>query len=305
MRFCRKFPADIPKRGQASSIGPFRWAKRLGRKSLAFAQPVGSAAYTPVADVDEKLTTRHLLNPILWFKWSTTFALNWLLSRPYSNALATIPAITLGTALVTVIIFSTSDHPQSRANRYRTIFDDSVKGRDFDVASVVLKSLIDSSPQNLELQYQQALIKHMRGDTGLAVKQMGALVTLKNHGLAAMWMISQEFNLQELKKWSDSDHARFRQLIEIGLKNLEGENLLSAKATDDCVTTRAECSSHSQQLGSRRRRTKRRRPRESSIVGRYRAYETTQPCLFFGNSRSDPRKAESLAGSDIRSRSGA
>ena len=82
-------------RVQASSLGRFRWAKRFARKSLAFAQPAGREAYVSVANERTKLTARHLLNPILWFKWSTTFALNWLLSRPYANVFLAIPAITL------------------------------------------------------------------------------------------------------------------------------------------------------------------------------------------------------------------
>ena len=191
--------------------------------------PSHSAAYKPIADANEKLTSLQLLNPVRWMKWSASFAFNWLLSRPYANILSTIPAITLGIGLATVILFSTTDQSQIRASRYRSIFDDSVKKRDYEVASVVLRSLIDSSPQNFELKYQQALMEELRGNTDLALKQMDALATSQNHGLAAMWMISKESSLQEIKKWTEPKHARFRQLIEIGLKNLDGENLLSAK----------------------------------------------------------------------------
>ncbi|MCC6508693.1 MAG: hypothetical protein IT423_06280 [Pirellulaceae bacterium] len=143
--------------------------------------------------------------------------------------MAALPSVTLGAALVTVIVLSTRDNSSSRESRYRSILQESVASRDFEVATVVLKSLIDSSPLNLDLQYQQALIEHMRGDTDLAVKQMSDLATVHNHGLAAMWLVSQQFNLQELKKWTEPNHARFRLLMEIGLKNLDGENLLSAK----------------------------------------------------------------------------
>ena len=191
--------------------------------------PSHSAAYKPIADANEKLTSLQLLNPVRWMKWSASFAFNWLLSRPYANILSTIPAITLGIGLATVILFSTTDQSKVRATRYRSIFDESVKNRDYAVATVVLKSLIDSSPRNLELQYQQALIEDLRGNTDLAAKQMDVLATSQNHGLAAMWLISKESNLQELKKWTEPKHARFRQLIEIGLKSLDGENLLSAK----------------------------------------------------------------------------
>ena len=228
-RMRRRFRADAPMNVSSSRVGSIRWVKRLARKSLEFAQPAGTAAYIPVDNINEKLTSRQLLNPFHWMKWSASFAVNWLLSRPYSSVLAAVPAILLGSGLATVILFSTSDHSQVRATRYRSIFDNAVNTRDFELASLVIKSLIDSNPQNLELQYQQALIEQLRGNTDFALKQMDDLATMKNHGLAAMWMISQEFNLQELKKWSDPQHARFRKLIEIGLKNLDGENLLSAK----------------------------------------------------------------------------
>ncbi len=226
-RIRRNFLADTPMRA-SSSIWSLRWAKRFVRKLMQFA-PCQSVRYKPINDVNEKLTSVQLLNPVLWIKWSAAFALNWLLSRPYANVLSTIPAMTLGVGLVTVILFSTSDHSKIRSNRYRSILEESVKNRDYAVAAVVLKGLIDGSPQNLELQYQQALIENLCGNTDLAVKQMDELATSQNYGLAAMWMISKESDLQELKKWTAPKHARFRQLIEIGLKNLDGENLQSAK----------------------------------------------------------------------------
>ena len=176
-----------------------------------------------------KLTALQLLNPLQWTKWSVAFALNWLLSRPYAKIIAAVPAIIAGVGLVAVILVSTTEHTQARASRYRTNFDDFIHNRDYCSASLVLRSLIDNSPQNRELQYQQALLKELLGNMELATKQMNELATSTNHGLAAMWLISKESNLQELKQWSASKHQRFRQLIEIGLKNLDGENLLSAK----------------------------------------------------------------------------
>jgi tetratricopeptide (TPR) repeat protein len=224
----RKFWANTPVEVSRSN-GFARLVRRIFRKPLEFAQPSKTVAYKPIANVNSRLTTSQLLNPILWMKWSASFALNWLLSRPFANILAAIPAITLGIGLGTVILFSTTNQSQNRASRYRSLFDDSVKNCNYEVASVVLRSLIDSSPQNLELKYQQALIEELRGNMDLALRQMDVLATSQNHGLAAMWMISKESNLQELKKWTEPKHARFRQLIEIGLKNLDGENLLSAK----------------------------------------------------------------------------
>ena len=225
----RRFRSDRPLQSPSSSTGLVRRVKRFLRNSIKFVTPVESDAFVPTAIDSEKLGWKHFLNPILWFKWSTAFALNWLLSRPYSSFIAATPAAAVGALLLAVIILCSSDHSQTRASQYRSVFDDSIRSQDFEVASVVLKVLIDGSPENLELQYQQALLENLRGNTELAVEQMEALATLKNHGLAAMWLISRESNLQELKSWSKADHTRFRQLIEIGLSNLDGENLLSAK----------------------------------------------------------------------------
>lgn len=155
--------------------------------------------------------------------------MNWLLSRPYASLLVAIPAILLGPMILAVTILGTSDQTQHRISRYRALFDESVKSRDFEVATVVLRSLMDSSPSNLELRYQRALLEQLRRNTALAIEQMSNLASSSQHGLAAMWMISQECHLQELKKWTEPEHARFREWIEIGLSNLDGENLLSAK----------------------------------------------------------------------------
>ncbi len=173
--------------------------------------------------------TRHLLNPWRWCKWSISFAVDWIFSRPYSAAITACPAFSLGIALIAVIAFSTTDQSHFRESRYRALFDDSVKQQDFGLASVVLKALSDCNADSVDLRYRQALLDHMRGNSLLAVERMENLATSKNHGLAAMWTIAQVFNLQELKTWTANDHVRFRKLMEIGLSNLNGENLLSTK----------------------------------------------------------------------------
>jgi predicted Zn-dependent protease len=219
----------IPLRPQISLSELIDKAKRRLRRLLRFTQPDAIGTYVYATPVTEKLLGRHLLNPILWFKWSTAFAIHWAFSRPYSSCLVAIPAMFLGATLLAVVVFSTSNQSLNRENQYRSFFDEAVKSRDFELAAVVVKELIDGSPQNLELKYQQALLEQHRGNTDAAIKQMDDLAVLNNHGLAAMWMISQECKLQELKRWSKQEHARFRKWIEIGLNNLEGENLLSAK----------------------------------------------------------------------------
>ena len=116
-----------------------------------------------------KLTALQLLNPLQWTKWSAAFALNWSLSRPDAKFLSAVPAIIAGVGLVAVILVSTTEHPQARASRYRTNFDDFIHNRDYCSASLVLRSLIDNSPQNRELQYQQALLKELLGNMELAM----------------------------------------------------------------------------------------------------------------------------------------
>lgn len=224
----RKIWANSPMRF-LSPIGSVRRVKRIFRKSLAFSRSSDAINYKIIGDVNQNPTRLQLMNPLLWIKWLASFALNWLLSRPYGNALTAIPAITLGVGLITVILLSTSDHSQVRASRYRSTFEESVRNHDYKSASLVLRSLMDGSPQNLELQYQNALIEDRCGNTDLAIKYMEQLAMSQDHGMAAMWMISKETNLQEIKSWSELKHARFRRLIEIGLKDLDGENLLSAK----------------------------------------------------------------------------
>ncbi len=204
-------------------------AARFLRYRLRSVRPNGAAFYIPNPAISENLLGAYLLNPISWLRWTSAFALNWLLSRPYTSLVLAMPAIVLGPVILAVTSLGTGDQTQNRVSRYRALFDESVKSRDFEVATVVLRSLMDSSPSNLELRYQQALLEQLRGNTSSAIEQMSDLASSSQHGMAAMWMISQGCQLQELKKWSEQEHARFREWIEIGLSNLEGENLLSAK----------------------------------------------------------------------------
>lgn len=211
------------------SAGLLQSARRYLIKSLGLKRSFDVAAFRPGSSADAGIPARRLLNPWYWCKWSVSFTVDWILSRPYSAIIAACPAIALGIALLVAVAFSATDRSQLRESRYRALFDDSVKQQDFEVAAVVLKSLIDCNPDNLDLQYRQALLDQMRGNSPAAAKRMDELATSKDHGLAAMWIIAQEFNLQELKKWSANDHSRFRELMEIGLSNLTGENLLSTK----------------------------------------------------------------------------
>lgn len=239
---CIRSSRELPRRlfagfqGRHSSynnidpLGFFTRFKRYVRKFLRHTRPTREEIFVPDPNsTNAKLSTRQLLDPISWCSWIRMFAFHWLFSRPYASLVAATPVIAAMLALCTVTLLSTTDYSQSRANRYRLIFDQSIRSQDFDTASVVLKDLIQASPQNTDLLYQQALLLHIQAKTQSAIAQMDRLATDRNHGLASMWMVSHECDLQKLKSWSKSDHARFRKLMEIGLNNLDGENLLSAK----------------------------------------------------------------------------
>ncbi len=211
------------------SMGLLQRARRYLRKSFGFSASLNTAAFLPDTSASARILRRHLLNPWCWCKWSIAFAVDWIFSRPFSAAISACPAITLGIALIAAVAFSATDQSHFRESRYRALFNDAVNQQDFELASVVLKVLIDCNADSLDLKYRQALLEQMRGNSLVAVERMEDLATSKNYGLAAMWTIAQEFNLQELKSWTVDDHARFRKLMEIGLSNLTGENLLSAK----------------------------------------------------------------------------
>jgi predicted Zn-dependent protease len=208
---------------------PLRWVKRIFRRATQPEASVERSAFLPPKNEHHGLGWKDLVHPLNWGRWSGGFFLNWLVSRPYMSLFAAAPAIACGAGIATVFLFSTNRDTSKRASNYRIVFDEAVRSNDLATASIAIGSLIDSSPENPDLQYYQAVVEHLQGKTEAAEEHMQALVRERKHGRAAMWLLSKTCDLQSLTQWSKDEHSRFRELIEIGLSNLDEENLLSAK----------------------------------------------------------------------------
>lgn len=119
--------------------------------------------------------------------------------------------------------------PQWQKEHAQKMFSQAIRDQDFEAARLAASTLVRHTPESIELQYQQAIICDKCGDTEFARERMTWLAESKEHPLAALWIVSKDFDFNLALQWPENEHIRFRSLMEIALERLEGENHISAQ----------------------------------------------------------------------------
>lgn len=175
------------------------------------------------------LPWRTLANPLNWFGWTGSFVLSWLLSRRYSMLAGAVPSLVGILFLAGVAAYAIVSDRGTRLSEYRALFDAAVELEDYSSALVTIGALVDQTPGNAELLYQQAVILDRSGRNAEALEHMQSIITAHNHPLAALWMISKECDLQLIEDWTPSEHDNFRRWMDVALSGVQGDNRTAAK----------------------------------------------------------------------------
>ena len=221
---------------------------RAWNSFFEFRSPTWAAAakrvYTPAA-----IPKWHdYFNPIYWLFWIPGFAYQWLVSRPYASL---GPAFLAGAALIvvfTLVIQQRYDRKQSHLAFYQTTLENAYRNDDNKLARIALLSLIRRAPDSERYQYLQALLDSKMDRKAEASQAMLRLALNNKNWEAANWLITQQFNLEDMDKWQAADHATFQQLYSIALEGAKGQTEVALKlkfanylvnkgATSDAVTS--------------------------------------------------------------------
>lgn len=230
-KLCRKRSRKaMTKAPTASRLDWFRKKTRaLNKKLFQFDKPrfVNTREVNAVRRKD--LRVRDYLNPIYWIQWLASFSVGWLMSRRYVKLAGALPAILLGIVSVSLFGFAAISRPQAQNSSMRVVFSEAIEDGNFRRASIAIGALLEQSPTNADLMYHQAMVNLKLGKQNEARKQIEQLVAEKKHPLAALWIISKDFDMKNVSQWDASEHSRFRGLIEVALTHATDENLVSTQ----------------------------------------------------------------------------
>lgn len=133
-----------------------------------------------------------------------------------------------GVMMLAFIGFSLSMTPTMSSMNMRQVFAESVEAGNFRRAEVAVGALLAQSPESPEYRYQKALVdlKLEKPDAARAAMQQ---LAEEEHALASLWLISQDFDLNQVTSWDAKQHTRFRRLMESALANATGNDLTSSR----------------------------------------------------------------------------
>ena len=188
------------------------WAKRLRRN---------------LANDAEAITWQQAINPLYWTVWGSRFFWRWLVTRPYISLAPAIPALlVLSVLAATAIAIARRD-----SNRTQTVYLDrlrtSLASGETKVAAVAAQRLLELDPDNLEHQYQLAMLDNELGHTESARRAIFRLAIQKQYGPAALWML-KALVFEEPKEADDSWDVKRRTQWD------QSEQQLCHQCAHDC-----------------------------------------------------------------------
>lgn len=230
-------------RAGVAELAKTGWRKYF-RKFWKFNEPSWKASaaerlITPPAQIQ----TGSWFNPFYWIVWIAKFIFSWMVSRPYKNLGPALPAI-LATVMIAAIAYWDRFEGMGRRNiTYRRTYEELIRAEDYQSASLVGKRLTHAMPNDLNLQYQQAIVSEKLEGKEQAKSKMMDLVTVHEFGRAAEWIIRTHYSLVDLAEWDQLKHKQFQALMSVAMSKLRNPELASVKLT---------MSSYLSQLGAHR-----------------------------------------------------
>ncbi|WP_182864971.1 hypothetical protein [Stieleria mannarensis] len=210
----------------------------IGRLSRAFAFPQHEWARRlrrNLASEPETVTWQQAVNPLFLIKWGTVFFWKWLLTRPYMALAPAIPALLVLVVLAaTAVVIARRDSGQTQ-----TIYLDKLRAAmasgETEVAAVAAQRLLELDPENLEHQYQLAMLDDELGRTESARRAIFRLAIQKQYGPAALWMLkalvydesaksdSESGELVRRTSWGKAEQQLCHQCATVAMSHLPSD----------------------------------------------------------------------------------
>ncbi|MCS7471464.1 hypothetical protein NZK35_32860 [Stieleria sp. ICT_E10.1] len=158
----------------AFSFPQHDWAKRLRRD---------------LADDESPLTWQQALNPLYWVVWTVRFMIRWITSRPYMTLAPSVPALVVAVILMATVLSVVRRDQAATQTIYLDTLRTSIANGNTEVASVAVQRLLAIDPDNLEHQYQLAMLDDELGRKESARMSIYRLAIQEEYGPAALWML--------------------------------------------------------------------------------------------------------------------
>ncbi|MCA9140786.1 MAG: hypothetical protein KDB00_28635 [Planctomycetales bacterium] len=194
------------------------WATRLRRN---------------LAEDKDDVTWQQAINPMYWFAWGARFVWKWFLTRPYATLAPAIPAfVVLAVLAATAIAVARRDSSEIQAI-YLDKLRVSMASGQTEIAAVAAQRLLELDPDNLEHQYQLAMLDDELGRNESARSAIFRLAIQKQYGPAALWMLKalvydvakQDDDAPEQSRrtaWDPTEQQLCHQCATIAISNLPG-----------------------------------------------------------------------------------
>jgi hypothetical protein len=183
-----------------------------GRQSLTVTQAAARGDF-------RRLKVAHFLNPLNWILWPLGFVFSYFLSRPYLSIGPALFAIAVVAGMIALVAQKRGTGNSSRMQSYQRLLANNLQSKNLDSALICAKTLIDIAPNDRRFKFERAKIEHDLGHKELADELMMRLATNDKSGLAALWLVSEKLNVDEVKNWQEKDHQLFRGLLAIALSD--------------------------------------------------------------------------------------
>ena len=158
----------------AFSFPQHDWAKRLRRT---------------MSEEETSIGWQQWVNPLFWMLWTIRFIGRWLATRPYTTLAPAIPAIFVTLMLVAMVVAFRRRDAAVTQTIYLDTLREAIASGEHEIASIAVQRLLAIDPQNLEHQYQLAMLDDELGKTTAARSAIFRLAVEKEYGPAALWML--------------------------------------------------------------------------------------------------------------------
>ncbi len=202
--------------------------KRRVRRFVSFDAPNWSHQRPP-AVVQGQLSWRDYCNPWQWLRWTFSFVVTWITSRPYRKLAGALPALAAAGALSGLVTLAFVGDAGTRLGQYRHWFERAVDQGDYSKALTSIAALAEAAPGNAELLYQQAVVQDLAGDHDAANASMQLVARDHAHPMAALWLVSQHCDMEQIDSWTADQHQRFRTWMDIAMSGVDKNNSTAAK----------------------------------------------------------------------------
>ncbi|TWT65973.1 tetratricopeptide repeat protein [Allorhodopirellula solitaria] len=140
------------------------------------------------------------LNPLQWMKWFGQFLYEWVVSIPWRQVSAGIPAMFLVAALALLGFLAYSDGGSWRRNLVAAQVQDAIKKEDYSTAELLIRRQINAGDDSTDTLHRLALAQFQLEKKDEAIVVMRQLVSQRRSSEAALWLAKE---LYSGKSWAD------------------------------------------------------------------------------------------------------